>query len=76
MGTDYTQWLFEAHAAEIIDHYTEGASVSTNHLLPTERRMESALFCRLLFNMVEVPLWEQELEGWRQNDGMIRLGIW
>ena len=63
-----------AHSADIIDHYTERTSPRTNHLLPIERQMESALHC-FHFNMVEVPSWDPELEGRRQKDCIIRLGI-
>lgn len=51
---DYKDCLCAAHTADIIDHYTERTSPRTNHLLPAEQQMESALNC-FHFNTVEVP---------------------
>lgn len=63
LGTeDYKHWLSEAHTTDIIDHYTKRTSASTNHLLRIEQQLERALFC-FHFNMMEVPIWDPELEG-------------
>lgn len=62
-----------AQTVDIIDHFTERTSPRTNHLFPVQRQMESALN-RFLFSMVKVP--SRDLEGWRQEDWMIRLVIW
>lgn len=64
-----------AQTVDIIDHFTERTSPGMNHLFPVHRQMESALN-RFLFSMVEVPSRDLELEGWRQEDWMIRLVIW
>lgn len=51
-----------AHTADIIDRFTERPSPRTNHLLPAQRQMESALK-RFLFGAMEVASRDLELEG-------------
>lgn len=61
------------HTADIIDHYTERTSPRTNHLLPVEQQMESALNC-FHFNVVEVPSRDPELEGWGRRTAWLGWG--